>query len=123
MVRCKPGARMHRHYKPRIGTFILSLILGLLAFLPVSHAQPLTVDVDKANPPFMYRSHERAVGIYPDIVRAISARAGLNVEIVPVPWRVHCFISIMAMVLSPEYTKTLNVRRNMRLAILSTAKI
>jgi len=87
MGRCKPGTRMHRHYKPTIGTFILSLILGLLAFLPVSHAKPLTVYVDEANPPFMYRAHERAVGIYPDIVRAISALAGLNVKIVPVPWR------------------------------------
>jgi polar amino acid transport system substrate-binding protein len=63
------------------------LVLGLLAFLPTSHAQPLTVYVDEANPPFMYRTNERAAGIYPDILRAVSARAGLNVKIVPVPWR------------------------------------
>ncbi|NIY77489.1 amino acid ABC transporter substrate-binding protein [Thalassospira sp. HF15] len=64
-----------------------SVLLGALALLPVNPAQALTIYVDEANPPFMYRDHDRAAGIYPEIVRAISAHAGITVEIVPVPWR------------------------------------
>lgn len=78
---------MHGHCRAFWGTFMSSVILGVLALLSVNHAQALTIYVDEANPPFMYRAEDHAAGIYPDIVRAISARAGLNVKIVPVPWR------------------------------------
>jgi len=78
---------MQGHCKVILWAFMLCVLQGVFAVLPVSQAQALTIYVDEANPPFMYRVNERAAGIYPDIVRAISARAGLNVKIVPVPWR------------------------------------
>ncbi|KZC99375.1 MULTISPECIES: transporter substrate-binding domain-containing protein [unclassified Thalassospira] len=78
---------MQGHCKVILWAFMFCVLLGVVAVLPVSQAQALTIYVDEANPPFMYRAEEHAAGIYPDIVRAISARAGLNVEIVPVPWR------------------------------------
>jgi polar amino acid transport system substrate-binding protein len=47
----------------------------------------MTIYVDEANPPFMYRDDDLAAGIYPDLVRAIFVRAGIPVEIIAVPWR------------------------------------
>lgn len=78
---------MHGHCRAIFGTFMSAVLLGVLAFLPVNHAQALTIYVDEANPPFMYRAEDRAAGIYPDVMRAISARAGIDVKIVAVPWR------------------------------------
>ena len=78
---------MQRHSRVILWAFMFCVLQGAIAALPATPARALTIYVDEANPPFMYRVEDHAAGIYPDIVRAISAHAGLNVKVVPVPWR------------------------------------
>ncbi|WP_114099118.1 ABC transporter substrate-binding protein [Thalassospira profundimaris] len=78
---------MARHYRPVVWTILWFIVCSMAALLPVRHAHALTIYVDEANPPFMYRSDDQAEGIYPDIVRAVFARAGISVKIIAVPWR------------------------------------
>ena len=75
------------HCRTFFWTFALSVLMGVLIILTVNRVHALTVYVDEANPPFMYSANSHAAGIYPEIVRAIATRAGIPINIVPVPWR------------------------------------
>ncbi|HJV63797.1 MAG TPA: transporter substrate-binding domain-containing protein [Albitalea sp.] len=63
--------------------------LALAAALAVAFAQAderLRIDVDDANPPFMYADHDRAAGVYPALLRAVFADMGVPMEVQPRPW-------------------------------------
>lgn len=64
--------------------FLFSLLLanGALA----RTAPPVLVQVDDNNPPFMYAAGDQAAGIYPALIRATFARAGIPVRVQAKPW-------------------------------------
>jgi len=61
--------------------------MAVLAAMPATKSHAETIYVDEANPPFMYRAGNEAAGIYPALIRAIFLHAGIDVEIVAVPWK------------------------------------
>ncbi len=66
------------------------LIVAGMAFailMPATQSRAETIYVDEANPPFMYRAGDAAAGIYPALIRAIFLHAGIDVDIVAVPWK------------------------------------
>ena len=50
-------------------------------------ADPVLVNVDIGNPPFMYVKEGKAAGIYPAIIAAAFARMGVPVTIEAKPWK------------------------------------
>lgn len=66
------------------------MIRWLLALLPSAvAAQPVvTVDVDNANPPFMYAAGDgTAAGVYPAVVEAVFREMGQPLQLQARPWR------------------------------------
>jgi len=64
---------------------VVGMAFAVLMSATQSHAE--TIYVDEANPPFMYRAGDEAAGIYPALIRAIFRHAGINVDVVAVPWK------------------------------------
>jgi polar amino acid transport system substrate-binding protein len=67
-----------------------SLITAILLTLAAPLAQAaggLTIDVDEANPPFMYAQAGKAAGIYPAIVEAAFKHMNVPVTIDAKPWK------------------------------------
>lgn len=62
-----------------------TLALALAASL--AGAQPLVVDVDDANPPFMFARDGQAAGVYPALMQAVFREMKEPVSIEPKPWR------------------------------------
>lgn len=63
------------------------LLLGML--LCPAHAErkvPVLVQVDDSNPPFMYAIDGVPAGVYPALVKAVFARAGIPVQLQAKPW-------------------------------------
>lgn len=53
-------------------------------------AKPITVTIfaDDSYPPYSYDENGQAVGLYPEIVRAVDLRMGeFNIVLQPIPWR------------------------------------
>ncbi|KZB61070.1 hypothetical protein AUP42_07255 [Thalassospira lucentensis] len=70
--------------------FVTSLFvvgMAVLAVMPATKSHAETIYVDEANPPFMYRAGDKATGIYPAMIQAIFLHAGIDVDIVAVPWK------------------------------------
>jgi polar amino acid transport system substrate-binding protein len=67
-----------------LARLLLALVLGLAA--PVLRAETL-IAIDNANPPFMYQQDGQARGLYPQVLRAVFARAGQPVVILAMPWK------------------------------------
>jgi polar amino acid transport system substrate-binding protein len=61
--------------------------LAMACGLGLANAQALLVDVDDANPPFMFAREGRAVGVYPALMAAVFKEMKADVSIVPKPWR------------------------------------
>ncbi len=66
-------------------TIIAALALAL--GFGVAGAQELLVDVDDANPPFMFVRDGRAAGLYPALMAAVFKEMKAQVLITPKPWR------------------------------------
>lgn len=64
------------------------LLLFLCSLLPAraERPAPLLVQVDDSNPPFMYQVNGVATGVYPALVKAVFARAGVPVQVQAKPW-------------------------------------
>ena len=62
------------------------LCCGGLAFGACA-AEPVLIVFDADNPPLMYRHDRQAAGIYPAIVSAVMARAGIPVRFGIMPWK------------------------------------
>lgn len=63
-------------------------VLSSMFLLGIAPAEePLLINVDGGNPPFMYEQGGRAEGIYPKIISAAFARIGQPVIIEAKPWR------------------------------------
>lgn len=60
-----------------------ALSMGVVAAL----AQELLVNVDDANPPFMFARNGTAAGVYPVLMAAVFHEMGAEVRILPKPWR------------------------------------
>lgn len=67
-------------------TAFLLLLLGFMAPALAETPRPVLVQVDDSNPPFMYQQEGEAVGVYPAMVKAVFARAGVRVHIQAKPW-------------------------------------
>jgi len=65
---------------------IIAAIALALAF-GMAGAQELVVNVDDANPPFMFAREGRAVGVYPALMSAVFKEMHADVHILPKPWR------------------------------------
>lgn len=61
--------------------------LALLGTPPLHAAAPIVVGVDAHNPPFMYADAGQAAGLYPMLLRALFAEAGLALKIEAKPWK------------------------------------
>lgn len=68
-----------------IGLITLGLILSSSA--RAAGDGVVTVEVDSANPPFMYGSANHAIGLYPSIIEAVFALCGTPVAVRAVPWK------------------------------------
>ncbi|WP_404421717.1 substrate-binding periplasmic protein [Thalassospira australica] len=68
---------------------LLILVVGMAfaVLMPATQSHAETIYVDEANPPFMYRAGNEAAGIYPALIRTIFLHAGIDVDIVAVPWK------------------------------------
>ena len=66
-------------------TIIAALALAL--GFGVAGAQELLVDVDDANPPFMFGRDGHAAGVYPVLMSAVFKEMKADVRILPKPWR------------------------------------
>lgn len=70
----------------RIGLLFASLCLMSTCL----HAKPqrVTIFADDAYPPYSYAENGRAVGIYPEILRAADVlMTEFEIELQPIPWR------------------------------------
>ena len=69
-------------------TVFAVLLAGAMAF-PAKAADPVVIDVDSGNPPFMYKKNgeEVAQGVYPALLKALFDRLGIPVNIQAVPWK------------------------------------
>lgn len=70
----------------RIGLLFASLCLMSTSL----HAKPqrVTIFADDAYPPYSYVENGRAVGIYPEILRAADVlMTEFEIELQPIPWR------------------------------------
>lgn len=70
------------------------LLGGLTAFVFILSASAraagdgvVTVEVDSANPPFMYGSVNHAIGLYPSIIETVFSMCGTPVVLRAVPWK------------------------------------
>jgi len=63
------------------------LLIGLLLAGAAAAQQRMHVDVDEANPPFMYAQAGRAAGAYPALLGAVFREMKAEVEIRALPWR------------------------------------
>lgn len=70
-----------------IATSLIIVGIGFLAVMSATKSHAETIYVDEANPPFMYRAGDEAAGIYPALIGAIFRHAGINVDVVAVPWK------------------------------------
>jgi polar amino acid transport system substrate-binding protein len=71
----------------RIVSALMTLFVTIVSASAISEeSQKITVVVDEAYSPYMYKSSEGAKGLYPDLVRAVLTRAGVSVEIKALPW-------------------------------------
>lgn len=61
--------------------------LAMLTAPTVRAAEPTVVGVDSNNPPFMYADAGQAVGLYPVLLRALFAQAGLALKLEAKPWK------------------------------------
>ncbi len=61
--------------------------LALLATPGLGAAEPIVVGVDANNPPFMYAEGAQAAGLYPVLLRALFAQAGLALKLEAKPWK------------------------------------
>ncbi|MGQ0708163.1 MAG: substrate-binding periplasmic protein [Rhodoferax sp.] len=61
--------------------------LALLATPPLRAAEPILVGVDSNNPPFMYAESGQAAGLYPVLLKALFAEAGLPLKLEAKPWK------------------------------------
>lgn len=61
--------------------------LALLAAPTARAADPIAVGVDANNPPFMYAEAGQAAGLYPVLLRALFAQAGLPLKLEAKPWK------------------------------------
>ena len=66
---------------------LIPLVALTLATAFLSAADPLVVNVDEANPPFMYAQGGKAAGIYPALIGAAFKRLGVPVAVQPKPWK------------------------------------
>jgi polar amino acid transport system substrate-binding protein len=66
---------------------LLLILLPLWFASPLPAAPPLLIYVDEANPPFMYRKLDQAVGLYPAIIRRVFAHLELVVDVRAIPWK------------------------------------
>lgn len=62
-------------------------ILALLSTPALRAAEPSVVGVDANNPPFMYAEAGQAAGLYPVLLRALFAQAGLVLKLEAKPWK------------------------------------
>lgn len=68
----------------RIHQLVPVLALALAGFAQA--ADPIVIDVDEANAPFMYAKDGKAAGIYPALIEAAFKRMNLPVSIQAKPW-------------------------------------
>ena len=73
----------------RFWRMALVLLFAGLNAMPVLAADPVLINVDVGNPPFMYKTdrEESAQGIYPILLKAIFERLDVPVKIRAVPWK------------------------------------
>lgn len=64
----------------------LLLTLWIAPCVYAGRPAPLLVQVDDSNPPFMYQVNGVATGVYPALVKAVFARAGVPVQVQAKPW-------------------------------------
>jgi polar amino acid transport system substrate-binding protein len=69
----------------RLLSSLLAISLSLFS-IPLL-AEPVAINVDHANPPFMYEGNQAADGLYPDLLRAIFKRMNQAVVIRALPWK------------------------------------
>jgi polar amino acid transport system substrate-binding protein len=65
----------------------LALLLSLAPHPALAAGQVIQVNVDAANPPFMYGSPTAARGLYPSLLTTVFDRIGEPVAVSAVPWR------------------------------------
>lgn len=63
------------------------LLSCLLSAMAACAAPPILVNVDEANPPFMYGQHGKAMGIYPALINAAFADMKIPVLVEAKPWK------------------------------------
>lgn len=73
----------------KVFLFISGILLVIVFFTSSLSAQEVEIAVDEANPPFMYKDCNtgNAVGLYPELVRAVFREIGINAQILPMPWK------------------------------------
>jgi polar amino acid transport system substrate-binding protein len=72
--------------KPFAIRFLLCAVLAL-GLAPLRAQEHTLVDVDDANPPFMFAAQGHAAGVYPALLAAAFREMGVPVVIEPKPWR------------------------------------
>jgi polar amino acid transport system substrate-binding protein len=77
---------MDLHNKARRLRWACMLALAMGCWAPQA-AEPLRVNVDEANPPFMYAVDGRAAGLYPALLNAVFREMKEPVDIQALPWR------------------------------------
>ena len=63
------------------------MVLATACAFGAASAQELLVNVDDANPPFMFARDGRAAGVYPVLMAAVFKEMNAEVLISPKPWR------------------------------------
>ncbi len=71
----------------KISKILAAAMLCLASLSSCFAANPVLVNVDIGNPPFMYVKDGKAAGVYPAIIAAAFARMGVPVTIEAKPWK------------------------------------
>jgi polar amino acid transport system substrate-binding protein len=69
-----------RHVGSLCVLFFVAAVLG-------AQPAPILVNVDEANPPFMYGERSKAMGLYPRLVKAAFAHMPVPLQIEAKPWK------------------------------------
>ncbi len=75
--------------KMRIITLLFMLVFSAVsgsAMTALGSPDKTIVVVDEAYPPYMFGTTEQAKGLYPELIKAVFARMGAQVEIRALPW-------------------------------------